>query len=147
MTPEQKIRNQLTNELKSILPKGRYLLQSVETNTVGVPDFYLAYNSRSLWIEVKDLTYQLDRFQLNWATTHARTGCSTILLTSIQAHHAAQHNIPLPAQPPNNKSTLYSVPYSSNILEYSTLGRYIEKERPVLTGLSVVLSNHFTQRV
>lgn len=139
MTPEQRIRNQLTNELKKILPKGRYLLQPIETNTVGVPDFYLAYNSKSLWIETKDLNYSLDKFQFTWQQNHARTGNSTVLLTAIQPHQQAQHHVPIPAATPHNSSSLYSVPYSSKILDYSTLGAYIRKERPLLAALYDVL--------
>jgi len=159
MTPEQKIRAKLVNELKRLLPKGRYLLQPIETNAVGVPDFYLAYNSKSVWIETKDLNYGLDQFQYNWQQNHTRSGGVTLLITSHvnppkptqtnppttapQPHQQPQPHPPIPTHTPHKSSALYSVPYSKEMLNYSTLGAYLNAKRPVLTGLNEILQSLF----
>jgi hypothetical protein len=192
MTPEQKIRNKLISTVGHNLPKGRFLLQPIETNTVGVPDFYLVYllfsdcglittKYRTCWIETKTLDYNVDKFQLTWALRHSAAGGETVICTLIQldkltpsirrtfaeltalaSHHPTTANQPpspsryKPAtqpqptgtgqQPPNtaeqpvnasnhNRSGLYIINFNNKMLDYSTLGRYIEKERPTLAAL------------
>jgi hypothetical protein len=154
MTPEQKIRAKLSLTCAKILPKGRFLLQPVETNTVGVPDFYLSYSldqgktNRSLWLETKTTEYVVDRFQYTWALRHATTGAQTFILshlpnrprqTAIRSpttgHHATSPHAPTPPaqpQPPSSPSGLYLLSFDSKMLDYSTLGRYITQESPQL---------------
>lgn len=149
MTPEQKLRNKFTTTVKSILPKGRYLLQPVETNTVGVPDFYLAWNSKSTWIETKTTDYVVDRFQYSWASRHSATGNTAYILTLIPApvatrHATSPHPHHLAHQPqhpssssghPLSPSGLYLLEFKSEMLDYTSLGRYITKESPQMRAL------------
>jgi hypothetical protein len=203
MTPEQRLRSKLTSTIGHVLPKGSFLLQPVETNTVGVPDFYLAYvigsqlyhktdrteayylKSRSCWIETKTLDYNVDKFQMNWYHRHAATGGDTVLCTLIQLDklppkqranfqqlvnltnknhpnnptqtpfpgHTATLQQPQtttpnptpttlhPSTPTRSNSGLYILNFDPKQLDYSTLGSYIQKERPALVALEDWLLN------
>lgn len=143
MTPEQKLRTKFDTLLKKTLPKGRYLLQSIETNTVGVPDFYLAYyNKPPCWIETKTTDYKIDRFQMNWAHTHLAAGQPTYILTHIPGHTTTRQQPPtIPpslAHTPQTSSAssgLYILLFDSKMLDSSTLGSYIRKEQPRMVAL------------
>lgn len=145
MTPEQQLRKSFERELIRLLPKGSYLLQPVETNTVGVPDFYLAYRRygrgepRSLWIETKTTDYKVDKFQVNWHITHNKTGNKTVILTAIQAHQQPQPAQHRATPTPKPRASLYALTATSKMLDYPTLGRYIEKEQPRLVALEDLL--------
>jgi hypothetical protein len=145
MTPEQTLRNHFQQRLKKMLPKGRYLLQPIETNTIGVPDFYLSWlvgiYPAQLWIETKTTEYVLDRFQLNWALLHARTGQPTMLLTAPGEYlHYARTPPNTANTAPHSPSSLYGLPYASAMLDYSTLGAYIKKEGPLMIPLLDILA-------
>jgi len=184
MTPEQKLRNKLTSTIGHVLPKGSFLLQPVETNTVGVPDFYFSYSlpsdcglitikHKTAWIETKTLDYEVDKFQMNWYHRHAAAGGRTVLCTIIQLDKlptktraifqqlTAPNNRPQtpfpattatlqqpqthtpnptpttlhPSTPTRSNSGLYILSFDPKQLDYSTLGSYIQKERPALVAL------------
>ena len=206
MTPEQKLRNKLTSTIGHVLPKGSFLLQPVETNTVGVPDFYFSYSlpsdcglitvkHKSCWIETKTLDYEVDKFQMNWYHRHAAAGGRTVLCTLIQldklppkqranfqqlinltnknhpnnptqtpfpghtatlqqpqTHTPIQPAQPIPKSTPTrsdnhpqqgqkSNSGLYILSFDPKQLDYSTLGSYIQKERPALVALEDWLLN------
>ena len=163
MTPEQKIRQQLTNTLKRILPKGRYVLQPIETNQVGVPDFYFMFNGHAMWFETKTVDYRLDPYQYNWASTHAKAGGRCFVVTRLPptktspqpptkpalgqpttAHQQPQPHPPTPTHPHTKPSTptgLHLLPFDAKMLDYSTLGAYIKKERPSLSALEDLLDS------
>lgn len=142
MTPEDKLRLHLTNTLKCILPKGRYVLQPIETKQIGVPDFYFAYNNKSLWIETKTTDYVVDCFQRNWAAAHQKAGGKTYVLTRIPTL-PAYLRLPHPTIPnqwhtptcSSSSSSLYLLPFDDKMLDHSTLGIYIKAERPSMTAL------------
>ena len=154
MTPEQVIRGQLKQVCTKILPKGRFLLQPIETNTVGVHDFYLTYSldqgktNHTVWLETKTTDYKVDRFQLNWSHLLANTGTASYVLTHIPTptayHHATSPQAPtLPRQPlpPSSPSGLYLLSFDGKMLDYSTLGGYISKEKPAMLALEDYLLN------
>lgn len=202
MTPEQQLRKQFERELIRLLPKGSYLLQPVETNAVGVPDYYLAYDAsrlqqstkdivrvngqpameqsskrsskqpRSLWIETKTTDYKVDKFQVNWHIRHTNLGCKTVILTlidqsktniltgaqippnntqqtpsrtALQPPQQAQPTQPIPQAQPKPRAipqpVLFALLATSKMLDYPTLGRYIEKEQPILVALEDLLHN------
>ena len=154
MTPEQKLRLKFSNTLTKILPKGRFLLQAVETNTVGVPDFYLSYSldqcktNRTLWIETKTTDYVVDRFQYTWASRHTQTGGATYILTHIPTPTAYRHatspqapTLPRQPLPPSSPSGLYLLSFDGKMLDYPTLGKFIKQQRPQLRSLESFLLN------
>ena len=148
MTPEQKVRQKLTNLIKRTLPKGRYVLQPIETNQVGVPDFYFIYNGQSMWFETKTTDYRADPYQCNWASTHQKAGGITYVITHIPAPPAAhqQPHTPPPNQPPtptysSSPSGLYALLFDSKMLDHSTLGRYINADRPQLRAMEDLLGS------
>lgn len=86
-TPEQKVHSALKSLLASRLPKGRWLLQRIETSTgTGIPDNYFSLlNWGSMWIETKTVDYIVSHEQLNWAYQHALTGGLTYIVTRVSA--------------------------------------------------------------
>ena len=148
MTPEEKLRQRVTNTLKRILPKGRYVLQPIETKQVGVPDFYFCFNSHTMWFETKTTDYVVNPFQYNWASTHAKACGKTHVLTHIPAPPAYLRT-PHPTLPnqwhtpqcSHSSSGLYLLPFDAKMTDYSTLGRYINAERPRLRALEHLLES------
>ena len=163
MTPEEKLRQRVTNTLKRILPKGRYVLQPIETKQVGVPDFYFCFNSHTMWFETKTVDYVVDTYQYNWASTHAKAGGIAFVLTHLPptkttpqppnqthlgrpttTHQQAQPRPPTPTHHHTTGSSptgLYLLPFDAKMTDYSTLGRYIKNEEPSMTALENLLNS------
>lgn len=97
--PELLIYQSLRSLFTKHLPKGRWMLQRIETSTgVGIPDCYcsLYIDGRhiNLWIETKTTEYKVSNEQLNWAATHWRTGGLTYIVTRIATSQTAP-NLPI----------------------------------------------------
>jgi hypothetical protein len=111
MTPEQKLFNDLKSVVTSILPKGRWMLQRIETSTAsGIPDIYFsaavassqdqsmvggsssqqsAGSNFTCWLETKTLDYKVTSQQVNWSAAHGKTHGKTYLITyAPDAPHA-----------------------------------------------------------
>ena len=98
-TPEQKVHSALKSLLARSLPKGRWILQRIETSTgTGIPDCYcsLLVNEQhtDLWIETKTLEYKVSDQQLNWASAHWLTGGLTYVCTRIKYTPATRPALP-----------------------------------------------------
>lgn len=85
-TPEQKVHSALKSLFVRSLPKGRWILQRIETSTGnGIPDNYFnLLNWGSMWIETKTTEYNASTDQLNWASVHWLTGGLTYIVTRIK---------------------------------------------------------------
>ena len=97
-TPEQKVHSALKSLFTRSLPKGRWMLQRIETSTgTGIPDNYFSLLNEQhvdLWIETKTVDYKVSNEQLNWATTHWRAGGLTYLVTRIKHTPTTRPNRP-----------------------------------------------------
>lgn len=83
--PELLIYSALRSMFIRTLPKGKWLLQRIETSTgVGVPDLYCSARGISFWIETKTTEYVVSNEQLNWAHQHTLTGGLTYVVTRIK---------------------------------------------------------------
>jgi hypothetical protein len=120
--PELLIYQSLRGMFSKHFPKGRWILQRIETSTgVGIPDIYfsLLVNEQhmNMWIETKTVDYVVSNEQLNWAYQHTLTGGLTYIVTRI---NTAQ--IPAKSGINNPATTAYSTPnLTSNILAHPTL--------------------------
>lgn len=85
-TPEQKVHSALKSLFVRSLPKGRWILQRIETSTGnGIPDNYFNLrNWGSMWVETKTTEYNASIDQLNWASVHWLTGGLTYIVTRIK---------------------------------------------------------------
>jgi hypothetical protein len=122
--PELLIYQSLRSLFTKHLPKGRWLLQRIETSTgTGIPDCYcsLLINERhlNLWIETKTTEYKVSNEQLNWAYQHTLSGGLTYIVTRINQAKTAAKNAPTTAHnPPNASSNLptHANPYPALLL-------------------------------
>lgn len=82
-TPEQKIFFQLKSAFTKSLPKGRWMLQRIETSTgTGIPDVYCSIaNGPQLWLETKTTEYKVSNEQLNWVSSAWLTDTPSFIVT------------------------------------------------------------------
>lgn len=121
MTPEQRLYNRLSSWCKSNLPRGRYVLQRIETSTaVGIPDVYFCTQGKSCWLETKTLDYQVDIYQSNWAWKHQLAGGVTWIVTEID-------------------NELVGLKFEDTMVDYSSLGVYVNAFLPEKYSLERVL--------
>ena len=110
--PEQLIYASLRSLFTRTLPKGRWLLQRIETSTgTGIPDIYCSVCGLSLWIETKTTEFEVSNEQLNWAHQHALTGGLTYIVTrvttgKIPAKTTLKHTPTTAHNPPNASSSI-----------------------------------------
>ena len=84
-TPEQKVHSALKSLFVRTLPKGRWILQRIETSTgTGIPDIYFSFANNQMWIETKTVDYKVSNEQLNWAATQWRANGQTWVITRIK---------------------------------------------------------------
>lgn len=128
-TPEQNVHSALKSLFTRTLPKGRWMLQRIETSTgVGIPDNYFnLLNWGSMWIETKTVAYKASNEQLNWATTHWRTGGLTYIATRVAgskttAKTTIKHTHTTASNGPFSPSTTVrnSVPYPTLLELFKT---------------------------
>jgi len=95
-TPEQNVHSALKSLFIRTLPKGRWILQRIETSTgTGIPDNYFSLKDwGSMWIETKTLAYKVSNDQLNWASAHWRAGGLTYVCTRINNAPVTAHSTP-----------------------------------------------------
>ena len=90
-TPEQNVHSALKSLFTRTLPRGRWMLQRIETSTgTGIPDNYFSFQRTSslkdgvsMWIETKTVAYKASNDQLNWASSHWLTGGLTYIVTRV----------------------------------------------------------------
>jgi hypothetical protein len=139
MTPEQKIHAKLKSQLSKLLPKGRWMLQRIETSTgSGVPDCYFACqrgmpsndDQRGMpsnddqrgtshfncWLETKTQEYKVTSEQINWSHAHALTGGKAWVVTEC------------------NKELRF-LDYDDRMIDCSSLGVYIRRHSPSMLSL------------
>lgn len=110
--PELLIYSALRSLLARSLPKGRWILQRIETSTgVGIPDCYcsLLVNEQhvDLWIETKTTEYVVSNEQLNWAATHWRAGGLTYIISRIKHAPTTRPRTPNASSMVLTQATLY----------------------------------------
>jgi hypothetical protein len=131
MTPEQKLHAKLKTQLTNFLPKGRWMLQRIETSTgSGVPDCYFSYahvdesyrlsnvvyKNYSCWLETKTKEYKVTPEQINWQHAHALTGGKAWVVTEF------------------NKEIQF-LNFDDRMTDCSSLGVYIRRHSPFMLNL------------
>jgi hypothetical protein len=116
-TPEQKLHAKLKTQLNKSLPKGRWMLQRIETSTgSGVPDNYFSFAGFSCWLETKTQEYKVTTEQINWQHAHALTGGKAWVVTEF------------------NKEIRF-LDYDDRMSNCSSLGVYIRRHEPKMLTL------------
>jgi hypothetical protein len=127
MTPEQKLHAKLKTQLTKFLPKGRWMLQRIETSTgSGVPDCYFSCQreissnneskGHSCWLETKTQEYKVTPEQINWQHTHALTGGNAWVVTEF-----------------NKEIVLLN--FDDRMSDCSSLGVYLRRYKPLMISL------------
>jgi len=118
MTPEQKLHAKLKSQLSKFLPKGRWMLQRIETSTgSGVPDNYFSFAGQSCWLETKTQEYKVTTEQLNWSHAHN--------LTNGKAWVVTEYN-----------KDLRFLDFDDRMSNCSSLGVYIRRHSPSMKTLA-----------
>ena len=116
-TPEQKLHAKLKTQLNKFLPKGRWMLQRIETSTgSGVPDNYFSFNGFTCWLETKTQEYKVTTEQLNWSHAHNLTNGKAWVVTEF------------------NKEIVL-LDYDDRMTDCSSLGVYIRRYKPLMISL------------
>jgi hypothetical protein len=116
-TPEQKLHAKLKTQLTNLLPKGRWMLQRIETSTgSGVPDCYFSFAGQSCWLETKTKEYKVTPEQINWQHAHALTGGKAWVVTEF------------------NKEIQF-LNFDDRMTDCSSLGVYIRRHSPFMLNL------------
>jgi len=116
-TPEQKLHARLKSKLATLLPKGRWMLQRIETSTgSGVPDNYFSTNGYSCWLETKTQDYKVTSEQLNWHHVHELTGGETFVITEVDKE-------------------IVVLDFDDRMTDCSSLGVYIRRYKPLFLNI------------
>ena len=160
-TPEQNLYQRARNNVNSILPKGRWMFQRIESTATnnGIPDTYFSYRQNHLWIETKTLMYKVSTDQLKWAYDHTRASGQTYILTTApkptkpttKPPPSDATSLPTPCSNPftypnphtNMPEQLLACPiapdelvlvaFDDEMTDYSTLGSFLKKKNPPMT--------------
>ena len=161
-TPEQNIHSALKSLFTRSLPKGRWMLQRIETSTgTGIPDNYFNLNGwGSMWIETKTVAYVVSNDQLNWAFGHKLTGGLTYIVTRVAgskttAKHGIKHaagtghnlpaacsNVPAHATTYPTLLNLAKTPLDNGIVSYDQL-----TQTPMKKGQETLVFLSFDNRM
>jgi hypothetical protein len=116
-TPEQRLHNRLKRELIKVLPKGKFMLQRIETSTgSGVPDCYFSFAGRSCWLETKTQVYKISFEQLNWNQVHKLTGGKAWVVTEVDKE-------------------IRFLEFDDRMSDCSNLGVYLRRYKPFMLNL------------
>ncbi len=126
--PELLIYQSLRSLFTKSLPKGMWMLQRIETSTgTGIPDCYFSHLNNQFWIETKTVDYKVSNDQLNWASSHWRTGGLTYIVTRVAgskttAKQGIKHAAGTAHKPPNASSNVptHATPYPTLLELYKT---------------------------
>jgi hypothetical protein len=128
-TPEQKLHAKLKRELTKLLPKGKWMLQRIETSTgSGVPDCYFSFSGHSsskidekqsftCWLETKTRAYKVSKEQINWQHVHSLTGGKAWIVTEFN-------------------SDIVLLDFDDRMLDCSSLDVYIRRHEPKMLTLN-----------
>jgi hypothetical protein len=118
MTPEQKLHAKLKTQLTKFLPKGRWMLQRIETSTgSGVPDNYFSFNGFTCWLETKTQEYEVTPEQINWSHAHDLTGGIAYVVTEVDKE-------------------IVLLDYDDRMTDCSSLGVYLRRYKPLMKTLN-----------
>lgn len=134
--PELLIYSTLRSLLTRSLPKGRWILQRIETSTgTGIPDCYFSYLNNQMWIETKTTEYVVSHEQLNWAYANTLAGGKTYLVTRIKHTATTASNGPFSPSTTVRNSVPYptllellKTPSTQGIISYDQLTNSTQKK-------------------
>ena len=106
--------SKLWKRIKNLNIKGYFF--RVESNTInGIPDVYILYKGRSIWLELKsnDLkNYGISKWQINWHSIHNAFGGNAFILLKALKHRGLKllriesRSVSLVAEGEDNEATL-----------------------------------------
>lgn len=135
-TPEQNVHSALKSLFTRTLPKGRWILQRIETSTgTGIPDCYFSFLNNQIWIETKTVDYKVSNEQLNWAYANTLAGGKTYLVTRIKHSPTTRprttttcSNIPTQVTPYPTLLNMFKTPSTQGIISYDQLTNSTQKK-------------------
>ncbi len=147
-TPERNVHSALKSLFTRTLPKGRWMLQRIETSTgTGIPDCYFSFLNNQMWIETKTVDYKVSHEQLNWAYANTLAGGKTWVITRIKHTPTTAHNGPTACSNVPTRTSTYptllglfktpAIPVDNGIISYDQLTNTpMKKDRETLVFLS-----------